>query len=84
MKEELCTNAHVPLQREKTAVTLLIRMFHSKTLEKQKRRILRDLLNPSGSCRVVVATTPLAMGIDISDIKCVIHYGAPRDVIDYI
>lgn len=84
LKEELGSDAYDPTKREKTANSLLIGMFHRKTLEKHKQRVLSDLTDASGSCRVVVATTSLEMGIDISDIKCVIHYGPPREVVDYI
>ena len=59
-------------------------MFHRKTLEKHKKRVLHDLSDTNGSCRVVVATTSLEMGIDFNDIRCVIHYGSPREVADYI
>ncbi len=59
-------------------------MYHRNTLEKHKERVLTQLSDVDGSCRVVIATTSLVMGIDISDIRCIVHYGAPREVVDYI
>ena len=84
LKEELGSDAYDPTKRDKTANSLLIGMFHRKTLEKHKQRVLNDLADTTGSCRVVIATTSLEMGIDMRDIKCVIHYGSPREVVDYI
>ena len=46
--------------------------------------MLDNLADVHGSCRVVVATTSLVMSVDISDLKCVIHYGFPSEIIDYI
>lgn len=36
-----------------------------------------------GNTRVIVATSALGMGIDIPDIRCVIHLGWPRTMLDY-
>ena len=68
----------------KSADMLLLGMYHRKTLDKHKERVLADLTKPKGSCKVVVATTSLAMGVDIPDLRCIIHYGCPLDVEDYI
>ncbi|KAL4971177.1 P-loop containing nucleoside triphosphate hydrolase protein [Aspergillus desertorum] len=37
----------------------------------------------AGQTRVIAATSALGMGIDISDIRCVIHIGRPRTLLDY-
>ncbi|KAL4732842.1 P-loop containing nucleoside triphosphate hydrolase protein, partial [Aspergillus similis] len=37
----------------------------------------------SGQTRVIAATSALGMGIDIPDIRCVIHLGRPRTLLDY-
>lgn len=84
LKEELGPDAYDSFKKEKSACSLLIGMYHRKTSERYKKRVLDDLSDVDGSCRVVVATTSLVMGIDISDLKCVIHYGSPSEIIDYI
>ncbi|KAL4744203.1 P-loop containing nucleoside triphosphate hydrolase protein, partial [Aspergillus terricola var. indicus] len=37
----------------------------------------------SGQTRVIAATSALGMGIDIPDIRCVIHLGRPRTLLEY-
>ncbi len=64
--------------------SLLIGILHRNTLEKYKQRVINDLSDVAGYCRVVVATSSLEMGIDFCDIRCVIHYGSPRDTTEYI
>ncbi len=53
------------------------------TLEKHKERVLWDLSH-DGSCRVAVASTSLGMGVDIPDLRCVIFYGCPKRLEDFI
>ncbi|KAI9035034.1 uncharacterized protein KD926_004698 [Aspergillus affinis] len=36
-----------------------------------------------GAAPVLVATSALGMGVDIPDIRCIIHLGAPRTLLDY-
>ena len=36
-----------------------------------------------GSCRVVFCTITFGMGIDIPDIRCVIHYRPAADIDNY-
>ena len=33
--------------------------------------------------RVIAATSVLGMGVDIPDIRCIIHIGFPRSLLDY-
>ena len=84
LKEELGREAFDILSREKSTNNMLIGMYHKMTLHENKERVLAQLSDVDGSCRVVVATTSLVMGVDISDLRYVIHYGAPYEVIDYI
>eukprot|EP00794_Sanderia_malayensis_P004128 gene4126-4682_t len=79
-KEELGDDVYDSSKREKSIDTLLLGMYHRKTLDKHKERVLADLSNPRGSCRIVVATTSLSMGVDIPDLRCLIHYGSPLDI----
>lgn len=48
----------------------------------QRDRVYARFL--SGSLRVVVATVAFGMGLDKPDIRCVVHYHAPRSVEDYV
>ena len=61
----------------------LFGMFHASTPQHNKDVILKSLLVPDGTVRVVFATIALGMGIDLRDVNTVIHYGAPRSLDDY-
>eukprot|EP00794_Sanderia_malayensis_P002116 gene2116-2400_t len=71
LKEELGSCAYDPLKRDNSGNSLLIGMYHRKTSGKYKQRVINDLSDASGSCRVVVATLSLEMGVDISDTRSV-------------
>lgn len=55
--------------------------YYSKVSSGRKREILEDFR--AGVVRVVVATSALGIGIDIPDIRLVIHADEPRDFLDY-
>ncbi|GME47484.1 hypothetical protein B0A55_11426 [Neofusicoccum parvum] len=55
--------------------------FYSKMSEARKKEVLEDFR--AGVVRVVVATSALGMGIDIPDIRLIIHTDEPRDLLDY-
>lgn len=59
-------------------------VFHSKvdTAEGKERR-LQAWAEGTGAARVIVTTNALGMGIDIPDVRLVVHAGAPRRLRDY-
>ncbi|XP_028408795.1 uncharacterized protein LOC114531368 [Dendronephthya gigantea] len=60
----------------------LIGIFHSMIKEKYKQRIFESLKG-SGTKRVVVATSALSMGVNFPDVKYVVMYGPPRNLLDF-
>ncbi|XP_066285714.1 putative ATP-dependent DNA helicase Q1 [Branchiostoma lanceolatum] len=62
----------------KKSKNMLIGMYHSATLEKYKERVVKSLLG-TGSCRVVVATTALGMGVNFKNVGKIVLYGPPED-----
>jgi superfamily II DNA helicase RecQ len=52
--------------------------------EADKRLILRSLLDPDGLMKVVVCTKAFGLGVDICNIKVIIHYGAPSTKAAYV
>ena len=58
-------------------------MFHSNTPQHNKDVILESLQHSDGVIRVVFATVALGMGVDLKDLDCIIHYGAPSSIEDY-
>ena len=63
---------------------MLIGMYHAKTLKRYKERVSESLFDENGVCRVVFASTALGMGVNLRDIRQVIHYGPPRQVEDFV
>ncbi|XP_028441999.1 putative ATP-dependent DNA helicase Q1 [Perca flavescens] len=83
IKAELGEDAWIDRDQDHKAENLLIGMFHSKTLTHHKQRVLLSF-NGEGSCRVVVATTALGMGLNFPNVSHVVMYGSPDDVEDIV
>ncbi|XP_076146136.1 putative ATP-dependent DNA helicase Q1 [Alosa pseudoharengus] len=79
LKGELGEDSWVDRDPEKKVENLLIGMFHSQTLPQNKNRVLSSL-SGQGSCRVVVATTALGMGLNFPNVSHIVMYGLPDDV----
>ena len=69
---------------EQTTEHMLVAMYHRKTHHHIKERVLTSLMEENGVKRIVFATSSLGMGVNIKDIRYVIHYGPPVSVDDYI
>lgn len=65
LKAELEEDAWVAGEQEDKSDDLIIGMFHSQTLPVNKSRMLSSF-SGEGSCRVVVATTALGLGVNQS------------------
>ena len=68
--DEIATHSEAPV----------VSMYHSKMPEQIKQRVLSSLLEENGDCRIVIATSVLGMGVNIPNIRQIIHYGAPPDL----
>ena len=80
---ELGDSAYLP-NMDKRSDHCLLGMYHANTLDKHKKRVMTGLLKVNGVCRVVIATTALGIGINIPNVRYVIHYGPPREVDDFM
>jgi superfamily II DNA helicase RecQ len=56
-------------------------MYHAGLSQEQRRRAHKSFLYDE--VQVVVATIAFGMGIDKPDVRCVVHWGAPRDMESY-
>lgn len=83
-KMELGEKAYYPLFSEQVSANMVIGMYHHNTLKKHQVRVLESLFIESGVCRVVFASTALGMGVNIKDIRQVIHYGPPKHMDDFV
>ena len=70
--------------QNKSIHNCLFAMYHSRIDENDKKAILESMANPNGTCRILFATIAFGMGINIPDIRTVIHLGPPTDIDDYI
>ena len=61
-----------------------IAMYHARTPQRIKDKVLDDIVNHDSEIRLVIATSALGMGVNIPDIYRVIHYGIPEDIESYV
>ena len=59
-------------------------MYHSRTPEKIKEQVLKSFREEDGKCCVAIATSALRMGVNIQDVRRIIHYGVPHDLESYV
>ena len=71
--------AYVTVKSGKTygEVDSNIAMFHLNTLAYRKKLILADLGRKDGALKVIFCSSSLSMGMNLSNIEYVIHYGPP-------
>ena len=62
----------------------LVDMFHSCTEPVIKDKIIESFNTPSSPLRLVIATIAFGMGIDVPNIRSIIHFGSSEDVETYI
>lgn len=79
VKAELQQHVWVNCDPERNYGKLLIGIFYNKILPQNKERLLRSLRG-EGSCRVVVATTALGMGLNFPNVSHIVMYGVPGDL----
>ena len=80
---ELQDRAYHPYGSIPSLETRMFAMYHAKVDNSDKSQILESFRNPHGTCRVLFSTIAFGMGVDISDIRFVIHYGPASDIDDY-
>ena len=61
----------------------LFDMMHSKSSANVKEHIIQSLLDPNALPKVIIATKVLGLGVD-AKCECVIHYGRPSSIDDYL
>ena len=74
---------HAYKDRQRCFDNRMIDMYHRHGDEDSKLRVQQVFARPDSHIRVVVATVALGLGVDIPDVKFVIHWGAPRSLLQY-
>ena len=67
---------------ENSMENCLIGIYHSTSWPSTKEHITKSLKG-QGKVRVVVATTALSMGVNFPNIRHIINWGPPRDLLDF-
>ena len=68
---------------EPSTNTRKVEMFHANTDSDSKNRILKEFTNTAGNLKVIVSTVAFGMGVNITDIDIVLHWGLPSSVLSY-
>lgn len=61
----------------------LFDMYHSKTTEKVKSKIRKDM-SEDGKIRVLICTNSAGMGVNFQELNHIIHYGIPRQMDTFV
>lgn len=64
--------------------THLFEMYHMKTDDSIKTSVLQSFSQPDGNMRCVLASSSFSMGLNIPNIKFVIHFGVAMDLDDFL
>ena len=83
-KLELGTSAYCSPTAEPLSENMVIGMYHHNTLLHHQQRIINTFFKAGGICRVVFATNYLGMGVNIPDIRRLVHFGPPRLIEDLV
>ncbi len=79
----LGSDSYYPSSGSATPEKRLFGMFHHCSTDEINEVVLNSLLNPTGVCRIVIATIALGMGFSSPNIRYVIHYGMPNSLEAY-
>ena len=62
----------------------LYAMFHQSTEQEIKETVIRSFKKTESTCRVVIATIALVMGMNFPDVRRVVNYGPPNSLEQYV
>ena len=72
-----------PVGSSKGAVDRLFTQFHAQYLERMRERIVQDLVRGSSKLRLLFVTVAFGIGVDINNIRRIIHIGVPHTIEEY-
>lgn len=69
--------SYEPVGSDLSVANRLFAMYHARIDDSDKGEILSSLKDPNGKCRLLFCTVAFGMGVNIPDIRYIIHYGPP-------
>ena len=69
--------------KEDNTTHFLVDMFHSHTSQTKREQILATFATPKSPLRCVLATVAFGLGIDVRDVRRVVHWGPSNDLLSY-
>jgi superfamily II DNA helicase RecQ len=68
----------------RSASNCLFGMFHHSTAQKNKNVIMENFCDVESKLRVVIATTAFGMGVNVPNVRVIVHWGAPHSIDGYM
>ncbi len=62
----------------------LFAKFHAQTNDDVKTYVMEKFNSAEGHIRLLFAPVAFGMGVDVKSLYCVIHYGPPHDIEEFI
>ena len=81
--EEMGKNQYEPVGAPPVAKNRLFTQYHAQYPEHERQRIVEELVTGNSKLRVVFATVAFGIGLDIRNIRQVIHIGVPYTIEEY-
>ena len=82
-EKNLGIEQYYPSTAEALPENRLFAQFHAPQTKAMKDQILTELASPISKVRVIFATVAMGMGVDIPEIRRIIHVGPPRSIREY-
>ena len=76
-------NSYEPPGSHPSIKNHLFAMYHARVSDDDEKQIMDSMSDKNGICRVLFCTTAFGMGVDVPNVRTVIHFGPPRDIDDY-
>ena len=61
----------------------LVFEYHGETEPEDQQRIITNFRPPNGRIRLVIATVAFGLGLNIPDVRYILHWGPPSSLLDY-
>ena len=62
----------------------IVDMFHAQLSDAKKTAILDDYKSADSTIRIVISTIAFGMGVNIPDVRRVLHWGLSADTVSYL